>query len=118
MINEQYESIRNGGLGVRRRFFSPEITVKGGTHIYVREKTHVLEITVTKVNYNSAREKNTCNTPWKLQFLPVVFFSMEEYIGCPFFASDKMMRNDAKRSEKMRKQTLSRPEEAKLSKTK
>jgi hypothetical protein len=40
------------------------------------------------------------------------------WLGCPFFASDKMMRNDAKRSEKMRKQTLSRPEEAKLSKTK
>jgi hypothetical protein len=36
-------------------------------------------------------------------------------LGCPFFASYKKMRNEAK---KMQKQTLSRPEEAKLSKTK
>jgi hypothetical protein len=36
-------------------------------------------------------------------------------VGCPFFASNKKMRNEAK---KMRKQTLIRPEEAKLSKTK
>jgi hypothetical protein len=36
-------------------------------------------------------------------------------LGCPFFASNKKMQNEAK---KMRKQTLSRPEEAKLSKKK
>jgi hypothetical protein len=37
------------------------------------------------------------------------------WLGCPFFASNKKMRNEAK---KMQKQTLSWREEAKLSETK